>query len=67
LVERKSAARIVGEAVLSVLELGVLLVEAVLVLESLPPPQAAKVQMKIVERIRRKELIGVLVSDFIKV
>jgi hypothetical protein len=57
-------ARLVGVAVLGVLELGVLLV--VVVPES-PPPQAAKVHINSIEKINRKELIGVLVSDFIKV
>jgi hypothetical protein len=57
-------ARLVGVAVLGVLELEVLLV--VVVPES-PPPQAAKEHINSAARIRRKELIGVLVSDFIKV
>jgi len=59
-------ARLVGVAVLGVLELGVLLVLLVVV-ESLPPPQAAKVHINSAERIRRKELMGLLISDFIKV
>ena len=44
---------------------GVLLVLLV-VLES-PPPQAAKVHINSVDRIRRRELMGLLISDFIKV
>jgi len=60
-------ARLVGVAVLGELELGVLLVLLVVVVESLPPPQAAKVHINSIEKINRKELIGVLVSDFIKV
>jgi hypothetical protein len=57
-------ARLVGVAVLGVLELEVLLV--VVVLES-PPPQAAKVHIKSVERIRRRDFLGALMNDFIKV
>jgi len=57
-------ARLVGVAVLGVLELEVLLV--VVVPES-PPPQAAKEHINSADKINRKELIGVLVSDFIKV
>jgi hypothetical protein len=54
-------ARLVGVAVL-----GVLLVLLVVV-ESLPPPQAAKVHKNSAERIRRKELMGLLkkINDFI--
>jgi hypothetical protein len=54
-------ARLVGVAVL-----GVLLVLLVVV-ASFPPPQAAKVHINSVDRIRRKELMGLLISDFIKV
>jgi hypothetical protein len=59
-------ARLVGVAVLGVLELGVLLVLLVVV-ESFPPPQAAKVHINSVEMIRRRELLGVLMNDFIVV
>jgi hypothetical protein len=54
-------ARLVGVAVL-----GVLLVLLVVVPES-PPPQAAKVHINSVEMIRRRELLGVLMNDFIVV
>ena len=57
-------ARLVGVAVLGVLELEVLLV--VVVPES-PPPQAAKVHINSIEMIRRRDLLGVLMNDFIVV
>jgi hypothetical protein len=58
-------ARLVGVAVLGVLELEVLLVLEVV--ESLPPPQAAKVHINSIEMIRRRDLLGVLMNDFIVV
>jgi hypothetical protein len=57
-------ARLVGVAVLGVLELEVLLV---VVVESFPPPQAAKVHINSIEMIRRRDLIGVLMSSFMVV
>ena len=57
-------ARLVGVAELGVLELEVLLV--VVVPES-PPPQAAKEHIKSVERIRRRDLLGALMNNFIVV
>lgn len=56
-------ARLVGVAELGVLELEVLLV----VVPESPPPQAAKVHINSIEMIRRRDLLGVLMNDFIVV